>query len=558
MKKIIVTLVILGMAAASPATIINIPADYPTIQQGIDAGTDGDTVLVQPGMYYENINFNGHNIVLGSLYLTTGDTSYIEQTVIDGDFGWTGAPLVSFSSGEDSTAIITGFAIQNSYSLDCVGGIYCDSSSPSIRYNIIRDNDVLIFAAGIQCGNYSNPIISNNIIMNNSSTMSNISGGIHCTGHSNPIIMENIISENYGDVGGGISSFGNSNPEILYNRITNNGTFMFGGGICLFSGGIIIGNEIIDNTAAYFGGGICSYSQDEIIIYNNTIINNSAMDQINGYGGGGIACINSSPLIEGNVIYGNYAYTAGGGIGCRDNSNPRIINNAIYGNIADSVGGGLFSFDSYPTLINNIFWADSIGWPDPIEANEIFADSGSPTVEYCNIQGGWPGTGNIDVDPLFRNPEAGDFHLMAMICGDSLDSPCIDAGSPYYSDSLLDCSWGLGTSASDMGAYGGGDTAFVNIFNSPSSPPDRFMLLQNYPNPFNAQTTIRFILTKSQDIELTVYDLLGRRVKILFDEYKEAGVHAVTFDASRLSSGVYFYRLEAGDAVETKRMVLLK
>ena len=59
------------------ATIINIPADYSTIQEGIDASSDGDTVLVQPDTYVENINFNGHNIVLGSLFLTTGDTSYI-------------------------------------------------------------------------------------------------------------------------------------------------------------------------------------------------------------------------------------------------------------------------------------------------------------------------------------------------------------------------------------------------------------------------------------------------------------------------------------------------
>jgi hypothetical protein len=84
-------------------TIINIPADYPTIQQGIDASIDGDTVLVQPGTYVENINFNGHNIVLGSLFLTTGDTSYIAQTVIDGDSAGT---VVAFENGEDSTTAI--------------------------------------------------------------------------------------------------------------------------------------------------------------------------------------------------------------------------------------------------------------------------------------------------------------------------------------------------------------------------------------------------------------------------------------------------------------------
>ncbi|GAG36858.1 unnamed protein product, partial [marine sediment metagenome] len=61
-----------------------------------------------------------------------------------------------------------------------------------------------------------------------------------------------------------------------------------------------------------------------------------------------------------------------------------------------------------------------------------------------------------------------------------------------------------------------------------------------------------------QNVQLTIYDLLGRQVKTLIDEYRHEGVHTVTFDASDLSSGVYFYRLKAGDLVETKRMVLLK
>ena len=91
------------------ATIINVPADSSTIQCGINGSSNGDTVLVQPGTYVENINFSGHNIVLGSLFLTTGDTSYISTTIIDGDSAGT---VVTFDSGEDSTAVIIGFTIQ--------------------------------------------------------------------------------------------------------------------------------------------------------------------------------------------------------------------------------------------------------------------------------------------------------------------------------------------------------------------------------------------------------------------------------------------------------------
>jgi len=88
--------------------------------------------------------------------------------------------------------------------------------------------------------------------------------------------------------------------------------------------------------------------------------------------------------------------------------------------------------------------------------------------------------------------------------------------------------------------------------------PSQIALSQNYPNPFNAQTTIRFVLPEPQDVNLTVYDLLGRQVETLSNDYKQTGVHTITFDASKFSSGVYFYRLQAGDLVETKRMVLLK
>jgi hypothetical protein len=88
--------------------------------------------------------------------------------------------------------------------------------------------------------------------------------------------------------------------------------------------------------------------------------------------------------------------------------------------------------------------------------------------------------------------------------------------------------------------------------------PGPISLLQNYPNPFNAKTTIEFVITEPQIVRLAVYDLLGQKIETLIENCRPEGVHNVTFDASGLSSGVYFYRLQAGDLVETKRMVLLK
>jgi hypothetical protein len=83
-------------------------------------------------------------------------------------------------------------------------------------------------------------------------------------------------------------------------------------------------------------------------------------------------------------------------------------------------------------------------------------------------------------------------------------------------------------------------------------------LNQNYPNPFNSSTTISFELEEPGNVKLLVYDLLGREITVLADRHMEAGGYNIGFDVSGLSSGIYFYRLRAGDTVETKRMLLLK
>lgn len=81
---------------------------------------------------------------------------------------------------------------------------------------------------------------------------------------------------------------------------------------------------------------------------------------------------------------------------------------------------------------------------------------------------------------------------------------------------------------------------------------------QNYPNPFNPATTINYQLTADSQVELTIYDLTGRKVAILIDRYQSSGYHTVNWNASFLPSGIYLYRLKAGDFVETKKMVLMK
>ena len=88
--------------------------------------------------------------------------------------------------------------------------------------------------------------------------------------------------------------------------------------------------------------------------------------------------------------------------------------------------------------------------------------------------------------------------------------------------------------------------------------PIEFNLAQNYPNPFNPSTTIKFELPRASRVALTVYDVLGRQVSVLVNERRNAGVYEVKFDGSELASGVYFYRIQAGDYVATKKLVLMK
>jgi hypothetical protein len=88
--------------------------------------------------------------------------------------------------------------------------------------------------------------------------------------------------------------------------------------------------------------------------------------------------------------------------------------------------------------------------------------------------------------------------------------------------------------------------------------PNYYSLSQNYPNPFNPSTTIKFGLPKGENVKLVIYDLLGREVKTLINEFRASGTHEVNFDASALSSGVYFYKLVTPNFTETKRMLLVK
>lgn len=102
-----------------------------------------------------------------------------------------------------------------------------------------------------------------------------------------------------------------------------------------------------------------------------------------------------------------------------------------------------------------------------------------------------------------------------------------------------------------------GGTVWVEDRPSPSIP-EELVLRQNYPNPFNPSTTIEYEVPSQSNVSLKVYDVLGRLVQVLIEEQKSAGTYIATFDGSKLSSGIYIYRLRVGELCQAKKLVLIK
>ena len=195
---------------------INGHGDYLTIQEGINAAVNGDTLLVYPGTYYENINYNGKNITVASKYLTTGNNSYIHSTIIDGNQN---GSVVTFESGEDSTAVLCGFTIQNGSgtqqgNFNVGGGIFCINSQTTLKNCIIKDN-LSEFGAGI-CLYYTTINMNDLCIFNNHAI--SWAGGI---GFNNAYANFDQIKRcniylNYAGDGSDLRAFNNNNSMTAF------------------------------------------------------------------------------------------------------------------------------------------------------------------------------------------------------------------------------------------------------------------------------------------------------------------------------------------------------
>lgn len=343
---------LLILSCIAGAETIHVPSGQPTIQAGIDAAAHGDTVLVEPGQYFENINFNGKNIVLGSRYIVTGDTSFVSRTIIDGNQNGT---VVIFESGEDSTTVLCGFTITNGKYIDDEnrkrfqdgGGIICKNSSPKFKNLYVTKNNSRGEGGGIWCRN-SNASFYDIFIFNNLCGGLHGAGGVICEG-GNPRFFNIRIHDNSGTGGsGGIYCLATERVVMENMEISNNYSVHSTGGLRFSGTGVLSDSFVVENIT-------------QAIIRNITISGNHPFNE-GITTDGGLHIYNTDLVMVNSIIYSNLdiEFTV-------ENRTATIAYSNIEGGISGVVTNG----------------ASTIRWLP----------------------------GNIDSDPLFINPLCGDYRL---------------------------------------------------------------------------------------------------------------------------------------------------
>jgi len=497
MKSIYLIVVLLALSTMLCSMIINVPDDYPTIQQAIDAAADTDTVLVAEGTYFENIDFNGMNITVASLFLTTQDTTYISQTIIDGNQN---DCVVRFVSGETMDAVLTGFTITNGTN-DEGGGILISNSSPTLVGNVIAGNSSELRG-----------------------------GGVLITGDSSPVFLNNIICYNTSDsYMAGLAFFScsaTSHGTVENCQIYGNTTIVSAAGLAVYAANADVINCIIsDNHAGSIGGGVNVLSNADANIINCTISGNTAEN------GGGIAFAGSDIIIINTIVEGNSA-TQGNGVYFAQSVNVDISFSDFYngtenfgGNVPTGLGV-ITGFNLYGTPCDDFFnifedplFAGTVEHPFSLLEDSPCIDSGIQDTTGLNL-------------PLFD------------IVGN---------------DRIVD-GRGDGFAFIDMGAYelpepNGSDENTIeqtkNYLHQNYPNPFNPTTIISYQLPENSKVELAIYNLKGQKVKQLVSDQLSAGQHSVVWDGKDNNNKSV-------SSGIYFYKLKSGNFETTKKMILIK
>ena len=325
---------------------------FATISHAIDIATDGEVIMVWPGTYTENLNYQGKDLFITSHFAWSNDLDEIANTILDG--GGSGA-VVTINSGESEATILQGFTVRN-------GSIAFEQNG-----------------AGVHISNGSSPSILHNHITENLPQEIYLDGGGIYVGDSSPYIAHNTISHNTGFYNGsGIYIYGDSQPVIEHNSIHHN-TTASGWGIAYGAGIMVSGadaqavlrwNNIFENEVDVgWGGGVAVYSGAAATLERNVISNN--------YNGGLAVAYGSTAYSS----HDDFVYNTGAGIAMMDGESLIVSQSILWGNSDDGV---------------NITVEEEPGYLE---------------ISYSALQEWWDGPGNFVGDPLFNGPEDSDFSL---------------------------------------------------------------------------------------------------------------------------------------------------
>lgn len=448
-------LVVVAPAAHAAATLL-VPSRYRTIGAAISAAHNGDTVLVSPGTYHENITIMGKSIIIKAA------NSDPAKTVIAGGPGRTPVMIQNVGGGMK----LLGFRIQNGNAPSGQGGgiTIANAASPVIAYNQIifnRSED----GAGILVWNHSNPDIAYNYIENNTATT--FGGGVFAVRASNPTLHGNVIMANRAGGGGGVYLENDPANRAAYagglitqNTISNNAATGEGGGIMLRTGEVakVTGNRITGNRSPYGGGIEVETNGAGPTIQGNVISGNSAPTSQPGSGsGGGIAVFGqSTPTIQANAITSNSSTVFGGGIVLAEGSRSLVTGNNIADNKVTSTsagtgGGGIYEGNSDSEIWNNIIRGNSARGGGGLS----FSGTGSWIVLNNTIIGNQSTAASSSSSPFgggmfVGGKTTGKTSIVNNIFASNNDYQIFDAGhlSTYYNNMVINGGkgsfWGYG------------------------------------------------------------------------------------------------------------------